>query len=387
MSRRILLWPWDLPEVAPLRPVAVANPALETVWVGGKPCSPQHAHEKADAVDLILRVIMSLDHGDEALSPRASIGDGQVVIDRFAKADVDQSDPRLIGHPDGLRLPSLSHLRRVRLDAAGTLIDVGPVVLPDTTPYEVYGKEDPSVTWLDGQPWLSYVGVSDWGVTPVLARGRWEDGAWVYRRVAEAQGHHDNRDIKILPVRPGGLLWRHDRVNTLPWGPKRMTWATSPDDGVSWSASRPLLQGRFDWEARHVGSGAVPFECVAPDGTPALASYYHGVHPEPGAVAGCYQTGLALFDAAHPDRELYRSADPVLAAWHMADFLAACPLPEAELRARHGLFIIPRVVFTTGHTRVGDAQWLFSGVNDLAIERAELPPLAHLPLVPSRDGS
>ena len=137
----------------------------------------------------------------------------------------------------------------MRLGADGSLERVAEVVLPDTTAYEVFGKEDPSVTWLDGVPWLSYVGVSDWGVTPVLARGRWSNGAWSYERVAEAQGHTDNRDVKILPVRPGGKLWRHDRVNTLPWGPKRMTWATSPDGGVSWSASRLLFEGEAAWEA------------------------------------------------------------------------------------------------------------------------------------------
>jgi hypothetical protein len=30
------------------------------------------------------------------------------------------------------------------------------------------------------------------------------------------------------------------------------------------------------------------------------------------------------------------------------------------------------VVFTTGHVRVGADQWLYSGVNDLCIERAVL---------------
>lgn len=384
--RKILLWPWQLPDGPLLRPVAVANPAVETVWVphpaSGDPI-PAPPHVPADEViwvDLILRVIESVPEGlagpGEVLAPRAT--DAGVMIDRFRQDDVDQSDPRLIRLRSGLgiRLPSLSHLRRVRLDAAGNLVAVEDVVLPDTSPYEVFGKEDPSVTWIDHTPYLSYVGVSDWGVTPVLARGAWRNGGWGYERVALAQGHHDNRDIKILPVRPGGLLWRHDRVNTLPWGPKRMTWATSPDGGKSWSASLPLLEGRAAWERHHVGSGAVPFPTQAPDGRPALASYYHGVHPEEGAVAGCYQTGLAYFDLEAPNKELWRSPDPVLTAWATAAFQrerqAACPLDEATFQARHGLFVIPRVVFTTGHLRAGAEQWLYSGVNDICIERAVL---------------
>lgn len=392
LSRRIVLWPWQLPDLGPLTPVAVANPAIETVWVREgeelRPRSPQDAHAagSVEGVDLILRVIMSVPEGlakpGEVLAPRATEGDGAIALDAFPKDRIDQSDPRLIRLLDGIgiRLPSLSHLRRVRLDANGELVEVREVVLPDTTLYEVFGKEDPSVTWLDGTPWLSYVGVSDWGVTPMLARGRWVDGAWAYERVAEAQGHHDNRDVKILPVRPGGLLWRHDRVNTLPWGPKRMTWATSPDEGKSWSSSKPLMSGQADWERHHVGGGAVPFPVTLPDGRRVLASYYHGVHPEAGAVAGVYQTGLAWFDAEDPSRELGRLAEPVLPAWTNEDFAVerrkASPLSEEAFSARHGLFVIPRVVFTTGHARVGDRQWLFSGVNDLCIERAELPDLA-----------
>ncbi|MDB5100959.1 MAG: glycosidase related protein [Cyanobacteria bacterium RYN_339] len=376
--RNIILWPWQLPDGPELRPVAVANPAIETLWVPHA-ASPQEPHAEVTYVDLILRVIESVpDAAAAILSPRAAQGSGKIVIDRFAPEDVDQSDPRLIRMRDGhgIRLPSISHLRRVRLDAAGALVMVGEVILPDTTQYEIFGKEDPSVTWLDGTPWLSYVGVSDWGVTPVLARGKQGPNGWVYERVAEAQGHHDNRDVKILPVRPGGLLWRHDRVNTQPWGPKRMTWATSPDEGKSWSSSRPLMAGRHAWERMHVGSGAVPFPCAAPDGRPALASYYHGVHPEAGAVAGCYQTGLAYFDAEAPDRELARLPEPVLTAWANDAFererRAVCPLDEPTFQARHGLFVIPRVVFTTGHARVGQDQWLFSGVNDICIERTVL---------------
>ncbi len=401
LHRRPVLWPWQLP-AGPgpdLVPVAVANPALESVWLhdpatgAGRPASPQAVHDPAlvTGFDLIVRVIASVvpesRRAGHRASPRAEGGGDRVVVDHFADADVDVADPRLIVPRSGfgIRLPSLSHLRRVRLDADGTLISSGAMVLPDTGPYEVYGKEDPSVTWLDGEPWLSYVGVSDWGITPMLARGRWQDGAWVYARVAEAQGHHDNRDIKILPVRPGGLLWRHDRVNTLPWGPKRMTWATSPDEGRSWSASRPLLAGRFDWERHHVGAGAVPFPCEGPGGAPALASYYHGVHRRADAVAGVYQTGLAFFDAEAPDRELGRRETPVLSAWTDEAFLAArraaCSLPEAEFAARHGDFVIPAVVFSTGHTRLGERQLLFSGVNDFCIELAELPPLQAL--VPS----
>ena len=54
---------------------------------------------------------------------------------------------------------------------------------------------------------------------------------------------------------------------------------------------------------------------------------------------------------------------------------AAAPMDEAAFAARHGLFVVPRVVFTTGCVRLNDAQWLFSGVNDFAIERARLGPL------------
>lgn len=393
-DRAIVLWPWQLPPTADgeLLPVAVANPAVESVWVdeGGRsvPKSPQDVHDAASVVgvELICRVISSVAEpvSGFAAAPRASVGDGGVVIDRFPVAEVDQSDPRIIRPLSGagLRLPSLSHLRRVRLGADGRLEAIGPVVLPDTTPYEIYGKEDPSVTWLDGVPHLSYVGVSDWGITPVLARGRWTADGWVYARIAEAQGHHDNRDIKILPVRPRGLMWRHDRVNTLPWGPKRMTWATSPDDGVSWTSSRPLMAGRFDWERNHIGAGAVPFVCEDPAGRASLASYYHGVHPEAGAVAGVYQTGLALFDAERPDRERGRMASPVVTAWDTEAFTAArraaMPLDEAAFAERHGLFVVPRVVFTTGCVLTPAAQWLFSGVNDFAIERSVLPPLATL---------
>jgi predicted GH43/DUF377 family glycosyl hydrolase len=391
IARRVVLWPWQIPPANDgLQVVAVANPALETVWVQGpdgapSPASPQDSHGTVVGYDLIVRVIESIPaearREGYAMSPRAPLGEGAIAIDAWPLAEVDVRDPRLVVMKNGrgIRLPSISHLRRVRLGADGSFLEAGPVVLPETGRYEVSGKEDPSVTWMDGKPYLSYVGVSDWGITPVLARGEWVGDRWVYQRIAEAQGHHDNRDVKILPVRPQGKLWRHDRVNTLPWGPKRMTWATSPDGGISWSGSAPLLEGRFEWERNHVGAGAVPFQAVGPKGEPVLASYYHGVRPHPEAVAGVYQTGLALFDADRPDRLLGRLANPAVTAWEDADFAsarrAASPLDEQAFTALHGGFVIPRVVFTTGHTRVGDRQHLFSGVNDFCIELAELPSL------------
>lgn len=389
--RRIVLWPWDVPPStgAGLVVGAVANPAIEAVLVKEGtnlvPKSPQEACAPGTVAgfQLILRVIEAPTPDQRrkgfAASPRVDLATQRVVVEQFDEQTHDTSDPRLVVPRKGvgIRLPSVSHLRRVVLGPDGTLLRVGEVVLPETTRFEVLGKEDPSVTWLDGVPYLSYVGVSDFGITPVLARGRTVDGQLVYERVAEAQGHHDNRDVKILPVRARGRMWRHDRPNTLPWGPKRVYCAWSNDDGLSWSASLPLFEGEADWERNHIGAGAVPFVHRTADGDDLLVSFYHGVHKRSDAVAGVYQTGMACFDPADPTRLVGRMSEPVLPVWSGEGFhaarRAACPLEETAFRDRHGLFVVEPVVFTTGHARVGDQQLLFSGVNDFAIEVAELP--------------
>ncbi|MBC7728976.1 MAG: hypothetical protein H7242_15450, partial [Microbacteriaceae bacterium] len=103
LDRTIVLWPWQLPEGPELLPVAVANPAIESVWVRDaapgetRPCSP-HGTYDADAVvgvDLILRVICtlrdSLQQPGKVGAPRATVGSGAVAIDYFRREDVDQS--------------------------------------------------------------------------------------------------------------------------------------------------------------------------------------------------------------------------------------------------------------------------------------------------------
>jgi predicted GH43/DUF377 family glycosyl hydrolase len=396
--REIVLWPWQVtPSGAHgLGVVAVANPALEAVLLQESPdrpivaADPHQAYTAEHVVgfQLILRVIEAPPPGSapegRAASPRMDLATQAIVIENFGADTHDTSDPRLVvpRKGQGIRLPSISHLRRVVLRRDGTLERVENVVLPDTTRFETLGKEDPSVTWLAGTPYLSFVGVSEYGITPVLAKANLQQGPFAYERVTEAMGHHDNRDVKILPIHAQGKMWRHDRPNTLPWASKRIYFAWSADDGVSWSASLPLYEGEASWEIGHIGSGVVPFVHERPDGTRLMVSFYHGVHKQAGAVAGVYQTGLACFDVDDPGRMVGRLIDPVLPTWAPEAFQAALqavrPLGEADFKAKHGLFIVEPVVFTTGHARVGDEQILFSGVNDFCIERADLAPLESL---------
>ncbi len=68
MTRRVVLWPWQLPAGPALVVVAVANPALESVWLrdpetgAERPASPQDVHDPAwvTGYDLVVRVIASV---------------------------------------------------------------------------------------------------------------------------------------------------------------------------------------------------------------------------------------------------------------------------------------------------------------------------------------
>ncbi len=156
--------------------------------------------------------------------------------------------------------------------------------------YEEFGVEDPRVTRIGGDYWITYSAYSRHGVRVALART--SDFRSVERVSLITQA--DYRNVVLFPRRIGGRYVRLDRPHSeiAPWS----IWISYSPDLVHWGDSRILVKpAAYHWDEMKVGPGAPPVE------TPAgWLSIFHGVFKTmDGAV---YRLGAALHDLEDPAR-------------------------------------------------------------------------------------
>lgn len=228
-------------------------------------------------------------------------------------------------------------------------IDVEPTLRPDPErrPEEVWGIEDPRITYLPelGKYAVVYTANSRGG--PCIALATTEDF-----RTFEKYGavmHPDDKDAALLPRRIDGEFAlvhnpRNDNGGHI--------WISYSPDLHSWGHHKVLLRAHQGsaWDANRIGVSPPPIE--TPEGWLLI---YHGVRVTSGGAL--YRLGLALLDLEHPDRCLLRGN-----AWVFE--------PEAPYELRGD---VPKVVLPCGSTigDDGDTINLYYGAADTSIALAQ----------------
>ncbi len=199
-------------------------------------------------------------------------------------------------------LRGISHLTVARSydGRTGWRIDPEPTLMPDPDhhPEEVWGIEDPRVTWLpERKEWaIAYTAFSRRGPLVSLAVTR---DFRHFTRLGPAMPPED-KDAALFPRRFDGRWALIHRPTPLA-GPAHIWLAFSPDLR-HWGDHTLLLPAREGawWDAGKIGLGPPPLE--TPEGWLLL---YHGVRTT--ASGSIYRAGLALLDLEDPRRVLHRT--------------------------------------------------------------------------------
>lgn len=183
-----------------------------------------------------------------------------------------------------------SHLCAARSDSGvdGWRIDPQPTFLPDPERYpeEVWGIEDPRITFVDelGKYAVAYTAFSKEG--PGVALALTADFRTFERYGLVMQP--DDKDAALLPRRIGGRFALIHR----PWtDPCADIWISFSSDLRNWGGHKHLLRARRGswWDANRIGLSPPLIE--TPRGWLML---YHGVRRT--AAGALYRMGAALFD-------------------------------------------------------------------------------------------
>jgi len=199
-------------------------------------------------------------------------------------------------------LRGISHLTVARNDdgRTGWRIDPEPTLMPDPDhhPEEVWGIEDPRVTWLpEREEWaVAYTAFSRRG--PLVSLATTHDFRH-FHRLGPAMPPED-KDAALFPRRIDGRWALIHRPTPLA-GPAHIWLAFSPDLR-HWGDHTLLLPAREGawWDAGKIGLGPPPLE--TPEGWLML---YHGVRST--ASGSLYRAGLVLLDLEDPRRVLHRT--------------------------------------------------------------------------------
>jgi predicted GH43/DUF377 family glycosyl hydrolase len=264
-------------------------------------------------------------------------------------------------------LRGISHLQVARSADGVSLwrFDASPLIAPapDLHPEEIWGCEDPRLTWLPelGEWAIAYTAFSRRG--PLVSLAMTSDFTTV-RRLGPAMPPED-KDAALFPRRIDGRWAMLHRPSPLRGGAH--IWISFSPDLRHWGDHEFLLEARDGawWDAGKIGLGPPPLETA--DG---WLLCYHGVHAT--ASGPIYRAGLALLDLDDPRKVLRRTEEWVLA-------------PTAPYE-RSG--DVNKVVFPTGWVldETSGALSLYYGAADsvIALATAQLDEiLAHLRTVPA----
>ncbi|HYL40207.1 MAG TPA: hypothetical protein VET90_02765 [Candidatus Binatus sp.] len=214
----------------------------------------------------------------------------------------------------------------------------------DRDPEEIWGCEDPRLTWLpEREEWaIAYTAYSRRG--PLVSLATTRDFRTV-RRLGPVMPPED-KDAALFPRRFGGRWAMIHRPSPLRGGAHM--WLSYSPDLRHWGDHKLLLEARDGawWDAGKIGIGPPPLE--TPDGWLIM---YHGVKST--SDGPIYRVGLALLDLEDPGT-VVRHLD----AWVFA--------PEAPYEITGD---VGRVVFPCGwiHDEATDRLTLYYGAADTVV--------------------
>lgn len=205
-------------------------------------------------------------------------------------------------------LRGISHLLVARSEdgASRWRFDPEPLLVPEPGAYpeEIWGCEDPRITWLpELEEWaIAYTAFSRRGPLVSLAMSR--DFTEI-RRLGPVMPPED-KDAALFPRRIGGRWAMIHRPSPLRGGAH--IWLSFSPDLLHWGDHQLLLEARDGawWDAGKIGLGPPPLETR--DG---WLLCYHGAHLT--GSGPIYRVGLALLDLEDPRIVLRRTDEWVLA--------------------------------------------------------------------------
>ncbi|MDD3494823.1 MAG: glycoside hydrolase family 130 protein [Dysgonamonadaceae bacterium] len=154
--------------------------------------------------------------------------------------------------------------------------------------YEAFGVEDPRITCIDGEYWITYSAYSRHGVRIGLAKTTDWKTVERFSLITEA----DYRNVVIFPEKFNGLYARLDRPHSeiSPWS----IWISYSPDLRYWGDSQLIMKPEpYHWDEMKIGPGAPPIKTDK-----GWLSIYHGVFPT--MDGNVYRLGVALHDLDDP---------------------------------------------------------------------------------------
>jgi predicted GH43/DUF377 family glycosyl hydrolase len=154
--------------------------------------------------------------------------------------------------------------------------------------YEAFGVEDPRITCIDGEYWITYSAYSRHGVRIGLAKTTDWKTVERFSLITEA----DYRNVVIFPEKINGLYARLDRPHSeiSPWS----IWISYSPDLRYWGDSQLIMKPEpYHWDEMKIGPGAPPIKTDK-----GWLSIYHGVFPT--MDGNVYRLGVALHDLDDP---------------------------------------------------------------------------------------
>ncbi|MDP2720204.1 MAG: glycosidase [Dehalococcoidia bacterium] len=244
----------------------------------------------------------------------------------------------------------LSHLcvARSANGVDGWDIDTQPTLMPDPDnfPEELWGIEDPRITYVPEIKKYAVVYTAFSSSGPGVALALTED-FHAFERYGMIMAPED-KDAALLPHRIGGhWVLIHRPVS----GSSAHIWLSYSPDLRHWGSHKIMLAARLGgwWDAHKIGLASPPIETAK-----GWLVIYHGVRPN--AAGSIYRLGLALFDLHTPEICLKRSDEWIFG-------------PEEPYERRGD---VDNVVFPCGYTIAadGDTIQLYYGAADTSIALA-----------------
>jgi len=171
---------------------------------------------------------------------------------------------------------------------------------PDKHPEELWGIEDPRISWLDelGRWGITYTAYSRGG--PLVAMALTDDFI-NFDRLGPVMPPED-KDAALFPRQINGKWVLVHRPIVTSCVPGAHIWLSYSDDLVHWSNSQVLMNARRGgwWDASKIGLCTPPLETAE-----GWLMLYHGVRRT--ASGAIYRLGLALLDLDNPRKVLHRS--------------------------------------------------------------------------------
>ena len=255
-----------------------------------------------DEILLLLRVAeRPKDKADnEEVAPILNPATGQIDFLRVSHNDPDLQipDSRAFYYKDKLYLTSISHLRIARSkDGLNFTIDAEPAVFPQTE-YETYGIEDPRITKIGDEFFITPKAVSQNGICTTLMKTK---DFTTFQRLG-VMFYPETSNVVLFPEKINNKYYALLRP-----GPKHLgdpsIWIASSNDLIHWGDYRLFMSpapGKFD--SARIGASCVPIKTEK-----GWLEIYHGAD-----IDNRYCLGAVLSDLEEPSKIIARGREPIM---------------------------------------------------------------------------